>query len=69
MRVVIVDNHPKVVFFAERDIEEGEELAYDYGENRKDARREIGMLSDVIVPNGHAFCSGNDRDHEAIASS
>ena len=36
MRVVIEDNNPKVVFFAERDIEEGEELSYDYGENRKD---------------------------------
>ena len=35
MKVVTVDDKPRVVFIASRTIKEGEELLYDYGEQRK----------------------------------
>ena len=35
MRVVIVDDAPRIIFFARRAIEIGQELCYDYGEKRK----------------------------------
>ena len=32
MKLVIVENQPRLCLFANRDIEKGEELRYDYGE-------------------------------------
>lgn len=36
-KVVDVQGIPKLVFFAKRDIEVGEELSYDYGDRRQEA--------------------------------
>ena len=36
MKVFVVDDAPRVVFLASKDIAIGEEILYDYGEKRKD---------------------------------
>ena len=44
MKPVVIRNKPRVVFFASKDIQIGEELSYDYGERRKDVVRDLEWL-------------------------
>ena len=34
---MVVDDEPRILFFATRDIDEGEELLYDYNDRSKEA--------------------------------
>ncbi|KAL1244180.1 N-lysine methyltransferase KMT5A [Trichinella spiralis] len=38
-KIVNIDDNPRIIFVAKRDVEIGEELLYDYGDRRKDAIR------------------------------
>ena len=38
MKVVVVDNIPRLALFASRDIKRGEEILYDYGERDREIR-------------------------------
>ena len=38
MKVVLVDNVPRLTLFASRDIKSGEEILYDYGERDREIR-------------------------------
>ena len=44
MKVFLVNNAPRVVFLASRDIAIGDELLYDYGEKRKEVLQENPWL-------------------------
>lgn len=41
-----VSGTPRIIFLASRDIEKGEELFYDYNDNRLVARNECPWLKD-----------------------
>ena len=36
-RVVMIENSPRIIFIAKRDIKSGEEITYDYGDRTKSA--------------------------------
>ena len=44
MKIVVVENVPRVIFFALKNIEIGHELCYDYGEKRKDILKKFPWL-------------------------
>jgi len=35
MKLTVIKNYPRLCLFARRDINEGEEIRYDYGEDSK----------------------------------
>ena len=44
MKVFIVNDAPRVVFLASKDISVGDEIQYDYGEKRKEVLRKNPWL-------------------------
>lgn len=51
MKLVMVENHPRLCLFANRDILKGEELRYDYGESNLPWRQVCGKLTILFVGN------------------
>ena len=44
MKVFVVNDAPRVVFLASKDISVGDEIQYDYGEKRKEVLRKNPWL-------------------------
>lgn len=49
MKLVIVDQGPRLCIFATRDIKKGEELRYDYGVPSLPWRKVINFLLIIVV--------------------
>lgn len=49
MKLVMVENQPRLCLFANRDILKGEELRYDYGESNLPWRQVCGKLTILFV--------------------
>ncbi|KRY56522.1 Phosphatidylinositol 4-kinase alpha [Trichinella britovi] len=63
-KIVNIDDNPRIIFVAKRDVEIGEELLYDYGDRRKDAIRAHPWLVERIF----IHCPQRDADQYVVTN-
>ncbi|KRZ02622.1 Phosphatidylinositol 4-kinase alpha [Trichinella zimbabwensis] len=63
-KIVNIDDNPRIIFVAKRDVEIGEELLYDYGDRRKDAIRAHPWLVERIF----IHCPQLDADQYVVTN-